>query len=392
MILIVAFNARSIARLARKVELPIAIVDFWADQDIFPLAKKIYTIFKPEHKSYAAFPNPSENEDRLVDLALKIITKEDIDSVIIGSGLDDRPDLWEKLRAVVPIQGNTPDCLREVRDILRVQGVLDREKIRFPATIQSKNWSKICDFATKVGFPLVIKPLKTLGGYNIHLIRNRAELENFYQKTSEINKYYFQEFIEGIPISTTMVGCAEKFILLSINEQLIGLKSSGTKLPFKYCGNIIPFDCGPNLAQKIEADSFTISKAFQLSGVFGIDFVLRDGIPYFIEINPRFPGTIEILEMISKINAVQLHLDASKGNLPDNINKPEGYAIKQVFFAESVMISPNFQQKNHLYDIPYPGILLNPEDPICTVQFSDPDRNNLLKKMEIIRKDIYSES
>jgi len=390
MILIVSFNARGIANLAKKLGLKFAVVDFWGDQDLFPLTEKIYTIFKPQFKSYEAFPNPRENEGKLVELALEVISKENIEGVLIGSGLDDRPELWRRISLVVPILGNTPACIKAARDVIAVHKKLDELGIQHPLTIQATKISEILDFIEEVGFPLVIKPHKTAGGEEICCIRNRSELIKFCHKNSKtLGEYYIQEYIKGEDISTTMVGDTKNFTVLSINRQLIGVRSSGTKLPFKYCGNLIPYECTQEIMERIIEDSIKIAEAFKLQGVFGIDFILHESIPYFMEINPRFPGTIEILEMVTKFNAVKGHLDAIQGYIPKENIKYKGYAIKQVLFTNKTITVPNLSQISHIYDIPPPNIVLHPEDPICTIQLFSENLEKLNQHVKSLVEKIY---
>ena len=46
--------------------------------------------------------------------------------------------------------------------------------------------------------------------------------------------------------------------------------------------------------------------AFSLSGYFGIDFILNEGTPYVVEVNPRYPASVEVLEFAA-------HLDRAVG-------------------------------------------------------------------------------
>ena len=36
--------------------------------------------------------------------------------------------------------------------------------------------------------------------------------------------------------------------------------------------------------------------ALELRGVFGVDFILHDGSPCVVEVNPRYPASVEVLE------------------------------------------------------------------------------------------------
>ena len=391
MILIVAFNARPIAQLAKNLGLEVAIVDFWGDQDTFLLSDKLSTVFKPEFKSYAAFPDQNRNEELLVELALTVISEESIDSILIGSGLDDRPDLWKRLNSAARILGNSPECIKNARNLIEVHKNLQKNNISFPQTHLLSEISETTDNLKAMKFPCVIKPIKTLGGLGIQLIRNRSEFGEFFKKYSDsLNKFFIQEFIEGENISTTIVGDKTHYKVLSINKQLIGLQELGTKLHFKYCGNIIPYICPSETAKIIETSSITISKMFKLSGVFGIDFVLKGNTPYFMEINPRFPGTIELLYLLTNLNAVELHLNSVNNLLPVELVKPHGYAMKCILFAKKRFITPHLEIISHLSDIPPPGISLNEEDPIGTLLLCDENLNKLQKKMYSLVNQVYN--
>jgi len=387
MILIVSFNARPLAQFAKELGLEAAIVDFWGDQDIFALSNKVYTVFNPELKSYAAFSDQKRNEELLVELALQVLSREKIDSILIGSGLDDRPDLWARLNSMAPILGNSPDCIRRVRDLLEVHKKLQENQIQFPQTYPCL---RLKAYQSTIKFPCVIKPIKTLGGLGIRLIQNQTEFDDFLNKNADfLDKFFIQEYITGENISTTVVGNTLDYKVLSINKQLIGIKQLGTEMPFKYCGNVVPYDCPLQTAKKIQDVTIKIARLFGLTGIFGIDFVLKGTIPYFMEINPRFPGTIELLYLLSHLNAIQLQINAVKGILPKVMEKPYGYAMKCVLFAKKQLITPQLKGTPHLSDIPPPNFFLNKEDPIGTLLLFNKNFNELQARMNLLVHQIY---
>ena len=390
MILIVAFNARPIAYLARKMGLEVAIVDFWGDQDTFSLSDKLYTVFKPKFKSYAAFPDQRQNEELLVELALKVISEENIDSILIGSGLDDRPDLWSRLDSTVRVLGNSPECIKKVRNLMEVHKNLQKHSIPCPQTHLFSEIVHNADYLKSIKFPFVVKPIKTLGGLGIQFIRNRSEFAEFSKNySSSLNNFFIQEYIKGENISATIVGNKHSYKVLSINQQLIGLHELGTNLNFKYCGNIIPYVCSSETARIIENTCIQICKLFKLSGVLGIDFVLAEKTPYFMEINPRFPGTIELLYLLSNLNAVELHLNSVNNIIPTELGKPDGYAMKCILFAKKRLMTPHLEALSYLSDIPAPGIILNKEDPIGTLLVYDKDLIKLKKRMQSLINQVY---
>ena len=72
-------------------------------------------------------------------------------------------------------------------------------------------------------------------------------------------------------------------------------------------------------------------------GLFGVDFILRqDQTVCPIEVNPRFPASVEVLERVLKFSAVGLHVAACRdGVLPaaEALSKVDRVAGKAILYA-----------------------------------------------------------
>jgi predicted ATP-grasp superfamily ATP-dependent carboligase len=54
---------------------------------------------------------------------------------------------------------------------------------------------------------------------------------------------------------------------------------------------------GDREAERIRVLGDTLARAFGLVGLFGVDLILRDGLPWPVEINPRYTASVEVLEL-----------------------------------------------------------------------------------------------
>ena len=54
--------------------------------------------------------------------------------------------------------------------------------------------------------------------------------------------------------------------------------------------------------------------AFGLVGWFGVDYILRDGIPWPVEINPRYTASLEIHELASGRSLLPEHRHACEAS------------------------------------------------------------------------------
>ena len=64
-------------------------------------------------------------------------------------------------------------------------------------------------------------------------------------------------------------------------------------------GASAPAPIAESLDSQLESLGNSLAFAFGLAGWFGVDFVLRDGDPWPVEINPRYTASIEIHELAS---------------------------------------------------------------------------------------------
>ena len=97
-----------------------------------------------------------------------------------------------------------------------------------------------------------------------------------------------------------------------MTQQLLGVAGS----PFGYRGSIGPWPIDEALAVKLHRLGEVI--AFRppgLLGWFGVDYVLRDGDPWPVEVNPRYTASVEIHELASGQVFLGEHRHACEGGV-----------------------------------------------------------------------------
>ncbi|MFW9924831.1 MAG: ATP-grasp domain-containing protein, partial [Candidatus Thorarchaeota archaeon] len=167
----------------------------------------------------------------------------------------------------------------------------------------------------------------------------------------------------------------DKVNIISINKQIIGDKNFNSPGNFSYCGNIVPLN-----HEIAEESSFSkellesIRKLFlelNLKGSNGIDFVINGKQFFFMEINPRFQGSIECVEYATGINIVKNHIAAFQGidlGISEN-PKYKRKAIKAILFAnseENISVK-KYPKSKWIVDRTQYGVLLENGDPFCSI-------------------------
>ena len=119
-----------------------------------------------------------------------------------------------------------------------------------------------------------------------------------------------------------------------------------------------------------------VAERFGVVGVNGIDFVARDGVPYAIEINPRWCASMELVEQAYGLSVFAAHASAcATGTLPAfdlaHARRDAVVAGKAVVFARrDVTIGDTrawLDPRAQVRDVPRPGQRIQAGHPVCTV-------------------------
>ena len=74
--------------------------------------------------------------------------------------------------------------------------------------------------------------------------------------------------------------------------------------PFHYCGSVGPLSLAPQVRARFAQLGEVLVELFPLRGLFGVDCVLKDSVPWPVEVNPRYPASVEVLEYATGLAAL----------------------------------------------------------------------------------------
>jgi predicted ATP-grasp superfamily ATP-dependent carboligase len=143
---------------------------------------------------------------------------------------------------------------------------------------------------------------------------------------------------------------------------------------FGFCGSVTPFD--HPLCQQMITRAEQIAAASGCSGTIGIDFVLGHETAYAIEVNPRFQGTIDTVEMAYGCNLFRYHVDACAGKLPLVSLLPRRVAARSIIFAErDIRVTADLKRLvPYVADIPWPDTFFEEGQAVVSVYGQGPTR------------------
>ncbi len=296
--------------------------------------------------------------------------------------LENHPELVDRISESRPLWGINGDTLRAVRDPIEVARVLHKAGLPCPQVRLHRD-----------GLPLdgswLVKPLASAGGRQIQPLDSDVE-----QPSKPV---YYQRRIEGASFSSVFLALGGGARLLGTTWQFIGIPGQ----PFAYFGNIGPWPLRESVAQCLERIGQILAVRFGLLGLFGVDFVLRkQGIPWPVEVNPRYTASVEVLEMAQCRSLLADHIEVfAPGAVPKSqpiFHKPGSprFVGKWIMHAERDGQFPQdpdwipqaerpWEPYNvHMADCPRPGTKFRSGNPLFSILVTSEDWRNCSARLK----------
>lgn len=382
-LLVIGVDLVSLAASSRKAGFRVYAASYFGDQDLRHSCLEIRSIVQQRPKESCGRFSTNFSPERLLVLTKELVAKNEIHGALLSSGLDDSSDLLFELDELIPIIGNRPEKIKKVRDKARFFRELKRLRIPHPETAIVEDLHEATRRSKDVGFPVLVKPLSGFGGAGIRKVKDSQELKQAYQDAAQFKEEtVIQEYIPGISASVSLISTTNRAVALTLNEQLLGISEVGQKEPFGYCGNVVPFSATKATVDKCKGIAEKIALQLSLVGSNGVDLVIsEDEIPYVVEVNPRFQGTLECVERTLGMNIVRAHVEACfHRRLPTVEESPSVYCVRLLLFAAQRSVVPDLSVFEEVRDVPVSQAIIEEGEPVCSVVVDGTSRDSSLRE------------
>lgn len=383
----------SIAKSAKEAGYKVYAADYFGDIDLRRVCSGCEAIIEQKRGKSCGRMESKFKTEAFLKMAKSLFQRCKIDAILLSSGLDDYFDVLYGLDELAPILGNSPEVIERVRKKTGFFKELKRLGIPHPETKIVKNVDEAEAAAVEIGYPVVVKPIRGFGGLGIRTAQNSNEIERAFLEASLVGKdVIVQEFNKGVHASVSFLVAEKNVKILTINEQMLGLRFLSQQEPFGYCGNIVPLHFANSILESCRRITEKISFHFGLKGSNGIDLVIsEDGTPYVMEVNPRFQGTLECVERVLGMNLVKSHIDAClHDSLPILKEKTSNFCTRLVLYAPERIVAPDLTVFPEVRDVPLPGAIIEKREPLCSIITAGKNRELSFQKAKKLAQLIYS--
>ena len=267
-------------------------------------------------------------EPLTVEDVLEIIAKENargsVKGMIVQFGGQTPLKLAAPLAAAgVPILGTSPDAIDLAEDRDRFKALIEKLGLQQPQSGIARAPGEARAVADSIGYPVVIRPSYVLGGRAMEIVHDGAEIDRYIARLSStldgpselvvskqrpllIDRY----LTDAVEIDVDCLADGTDTYIAGIMEHI---EEAGIHSGDSAC-SLPPYSLTDDVIEELGRQTQELARALKVVGLMNVQFAIKDGQVYVLEVNPRASRTVPfVAKVIGKpIAAIAAEVMAGK--------------------------------------------------------------------------------
>ncbi|MCE2730013.1 MAG: carbamoyl-phosphate synthase large subunit [Sphingomonadaceae bacterium] len=257
--------------------------------------------------------------------------------VIVQFGGQTPLNLAKALEAAgIPILGTSPDAIDLAEDRERFAALINKLKLKQPENGIARSRDEAIKVAENIGYPVLMRPSYVLGGRAMEIVDTQAQLENYIQTAvivSGDSPVLIDSYLrDAIEVDVDALCDGDEVVVAGILQHI---EEAGVHSGDSAC-TIPPYSLPDNIIAEIRRQTELLAVNLHVRGLMNIQFAVKDGEVYLIEVNPRASRTVPFVAKaigapIAKIAARVMAGEKLKDLPPINLDI-DYIAVKEAVF------------------------------------------------------------
>jgi carbamoyl-phosphate synthase large subunit len=246
-------------------------------------------------------------EELTLERILDIYDKEDPFGVIASVGGQIPNNLALKLsNAGVELLGTSGESIDRAEDRSKFSALLDKLGIPQPEWSGLSTKRDLKEFASKIGYPILIRPSYVLSGSAMRVAYTQSELDSYLKLAAKVSQEHpavISKFIENAKeVEVDGVYDGEDNIVGAIIEHIenAGVHSGDATMGIP----VLTLDS--DVLRTVQDYTYKIVKALEIRGPYNIQYLVKNGFTYVIECNLRASRSMPYVSKTRGVNMIEL--------------------------------------------------------------------------------------
>ena len=237
--------------------------------------------------------------------------------------------------AGVPIIGTSPDAIDRAEDRQRFQEAVEKLQLLQPENGTATSLNQAVAIASKIGYPLVVRPSYVLGGRAMEVVYDEEDLRRYFNEAVKVSNkapVLLDKFLDQATEIDVDAVCDGKDVIIGgimehVEECGVHSGDASCVLP--------PWHLSRDIQKRIANLSRDLALELDVKGLMNVQLAVREDKIYLIEVNPRAARTVPFVSKatglpLAKIAArIMVGQSLKDQGITSQINPPY-YSVKEV--------------------------------------------------------------
>ncbi len=192
----------------------------------------------------------------------------------------------------IPILGTSPDAIDHAEDRERFAKLVDKLNLKQPENGIAYTRDEAAAVAARIGYPVLLRPSFVLGGRAMEIVDSEAQLDDYIKTAVNVSgespvlvDQYLRDAIE-CDVDALCDGDEVRIagVMQHIEEAGVHSGDSACTLP--------AYSLSQDIIKEMERQAESLAFALGVRGLMNVQFAVKDGEVYLIEVNPRASRTV----------------------------------------------------------------------------------------------------
>jgi carbamoyl-phosphate synthase large subunit len=192
----------------------------------------------------------------------------------------------------VPILGTSPDAIDLAEDRERFAALVNKLGLKQPANGIARSRDEAVAVANRIGYPVLMRPSYVLGGRAMEIVDSEAQLDDYIATAVQVSgdsPVLIDQYLrDAIECDVDALCDGDQVVIAGVMQHI---EEAGIHSGDSAC-TLPPYSLPAEIVAEMERQADLLARGLNVCGLMNVQFAVKDGEVYLIEVNPRASRTV----------------------------------------------------------------------------------------------------